>query len=109
MVQFLGWERKRVKGIGGRRKLTYQNFCYVDKISLRYMSKSKIIRNLSLGHLNCQSVPTILKKVGTIVEMEEPIVDGKIVRDYIRVRVLVDVTKPLLVRCWILRVDLPKL
>lgn len=43
------------------------------------------------------------------MEVENPIVEGNIVRNLIRARVMVNVTKTLPVGCWIPTVDLPKL
>lgn len=43
------------------------------------------------------------------MEAKDPLLEGKLVRDFVRGKVLVDVTKPLPTGCWIPRVDLPKL
>lgn len=57
------------------------------------------VHNLPLENLNRQNITTILQRVGKIVDMEEPIVEGRIVRHLIRARDLIDVTKPLHVGC----------
>lgn len=67
------------------------------------------IQNLPLENLNTQSAMTQLQKVGNIMEIEDPLVNGTLVRDFIRGRVLVDVSKPLPTGCWVPRVGLPRL
>lgn len=67
------------------------------------------VHNLPLENLNSLSAGTLLAKVGPVMEIEEPIIEGKIVRHFVRGRVQVDVTKPLPIGCWIPRVNLPRL
>lgn len=57
------------------------------------------VQNLLLELLNSKNVSTLLKKVGRVLEIEDPIVDGKIFRNFIRARVMLDVTKPLPAVC----------
>lgn len=67
------------------------------------------VQNLPLENLNCQSAITLLQKVGRVVDIEDPLADGQLVRDFVRGKVLVDTTKPLPTGCWIPRVGLPNL
>lgn len=50
-----------------------------------------------------------MKKIGQILHKEESIKEGKILRNFIRTRVLLDDTKPLPAGCWIPRSGLPRL
>lgn len=67
------------------------------------------VHNLPMEFLNITNVATILKNVGTVTEIEESIVDGRILKTFIRAKVQVDVTKPLPTGCWVPRKDLPKI
>lgn len=58
--------------------------------------------------MNTQNAARIANQIGQIVEIEEPIFEGCLVRSFMRVRVMVNVYKPLLKGCWIPRRDLPK-
>ena len=52
----------------------------------------------------------MLKKVGKVLEIKEPIHEAKIIRNFILgARVMLDVTKPFPVGRWIPRVDLIKI
>lgn len=67
------------------------------------------IHNLPTEYLNSINATTILNNVGKVVEIEEPIVEGKILRTFIRANVIIDITKPLSSGCWIPKKDLPKI
>lgn len=62
-----------------------------------------------MEYLNSSNVASILEKVGRIVEIEESIVEGHILRSFIRAKVQLDDTKPLPSNCWIPRKSLPKI
>lgn len=62
-----------------------------------------------MEYLNNINVATILQKVGNIVEIEDSIVVGRILRTFIKEKVQLDVTKPLPSWCWIPRKNLPKI
>lgn len=65
---------------------------------------------LPLEFRNSQHAVTMLKKVGRVLEIEEPIHEAKIIRNFILgARVMLDVTKPFPVGRWIPRVDLIKI
>lgn len=59
--------------------------------------------------LNIHNVTTLLLKIGRVLEVEDPFVEGRINRNYVGARALMDITKPFPIGCWIPRVDLPKL
>lgn len=53
------------------------------------------IHNLPMEFLNSSNVTTILSRVGKVLEVEEPIIEGRILRTFIRAKVALDITKPL--------------
>lgn len=65
------------------------------------------IHNLPMKYLNSVNAATILRKVGKVVEIEEPIVEGRILRTIIRARVILDITIQLPSGCWIPRKGFP--
>lgn len=67
------------------------------------------VHNLPMEYMNCINTTTILQKVGRIVEMEDSIVEGRILKTFMRAKVEIDVTKPLPSGCWVPRRDLPKI
>lgn len=48
-------------------------------------------------------------KVGRVIEVEEPIVEGRVLRTFVRENVQLDITKPLPSGCWVPRKYLPKI
>ncbi|KAJ1399226.1 Zinc finger, CCHC-type [Sesbania bispinosa] len=46
--------------------------------------------------------------IGEVQEVENPEVDGRLLRTFIRVIVLIDITAPLVTGCWVPRKDLPR-
>lgn len=67
------------------------------------------VHNLPMEYMNSSNATTILSKIGRVMEVEEPIINGRIIRTFIRARVELDITKPLPSGCWIPRKDLPKI
>lgn len=65
------------------------------------------IHQLPLANLNLQNATKFLGKVGEVLEIENPIVGGKILRNYIRGRVKLNLDVPFPTRCWIPRRNLP--
>lgn len=87
---------------------------WVPEASVHEIDFSKVsfwvqIHNMSLGTMNTKNAVKIMEKVGEVVEVEDPRVDGVLLRTFIRVRVYVDVLKPLPTGCWVPRLDLPKI
>lgn len=59
------------------------------------------VRNFPIEYLNSSNVSTILNKVGRVVDVDVSIVEGGILRTFVRARVHVDVTKTLPSGCWV--------
>lgn len=55
-----------------------------------------------------RSAAKILSLLGEVFEIEDPSVDGNLVRAFIRARVKIDILKPLSTGCWVPRRNLPK-
>lgn len=53
------------------------------------------VHNLPLEYLNSKNVTTILSKVGRVMEVEEPIIEGRVIRPFSRAKVRINITKPL--------------
>lgn len=68
-----------------------------------------VLHNLPLENMNVANANALLSKVGLVIEVENPIVDGKILRNFIRGRVNIDLDKPLSVGCWVPRRGLPNI
>lgn len=67
------------------------------------------VHKLPLEYLNSKNVSTILQKFGMVREIEDLLIDGRIMRTFIRARVYLDITKPLPSGCWVPRADQPKI
>lgn len=65
------------------------------------------IHGLPFGSLTTTNASKILHQIGEVMEIEDPMVEGCLLRSFIRGWVKVNVTKPLLTGCWIPRKDLP--
>lgn len=50
-----------------------------------------------------------MSALGEVLEVEDPMVDGNLLRSFMRVRVCFNVNNPLPTGCWVQRRDLPKL
>lgn len=67
------------------------------------------IHNLPLELISSTNATKILQKVGEVIEVEDPVVEGRLLRTFIRGRVRVGLEKPLPTGCWIPRSNLPNL
>lgn len=67
-------------------------------ISTIFVSAFKSIMSLQ-NNLNCNNVTTILKKIGTMREVEDLQVEGRLIKTFIRARVSLNIAKPLPVGC----------
>lgn len=47
--------------------------------------------------------------MGEVLEIEDPLIEGKIIRPFIRARVGINIKEPLLTWCWVPRRNLPKI
>lgn len=66
------------------------------------------VQGLPLEFISVKNAGKILQKMGDVIEIEDPLVEGKLVRPFIRARVVVNVTNPLSTGCWIPRQGLSK-
>lgn len=67
------------------------------------------IHGLPLGAMNVKNATKLMSVVGEVLDVEDPMVDGNLLRSFMRVRVCLNVNNPLPTGCWIPRKDLPKL
>lgn len=66
------------------------------------------LHGMPYGTMKRENAVKIAEQIGKIVEVENPIVNGCMWRSFMRVKVLINVYKPLLTGCWVPRRDLPK-
>ncbi|KAJ1411819.1 Zinc finger, CCHC-type [Sesbania bispinosa] len=66
------------------------------------------LHGFPLDMLTTMNAAKIMGRVGETMEVESPYIGSKLVRTFIRVRALIDITKPLSTGCWVPRKDLPK-
>lgn len=57
--------------------------------------------------MNVKNAVKLAEQVGEIVEVENPMVNGALLRTFMRVKVNVNITQPLITGCWVPRNDLP--
>ncbi|KAJ1396214.1 Zinc finger, CCHC-type [Sesbania bispinosa] len=66
------------------------------------------IHGLPLEVMNTGNAAKIIGKIGDVLEVENPEVEGKLLRTFVRVRARVNIKKPLVTGCWVPRKNLPK-
>lgn len=66
------------------------------------------LHGLPLGTMTTKNAVKLMEQLGEIVEVENPLIDGQLLRSFMRVRVQLDITQPLVTGCWVPRKDLPK-
>lgn len=66
------------------------------------------LHGMPLGTMNIPNASKIAQQIGEIIDVENPRITGNLVRSFMRVRILINVYKPLLTGCWVPRKDLPK-
>lgn len=67
------------------------------------------LHNLPLELLSANNARKILSRVGELMEIEDPVVDGRLLRTFVRGRVKVNLEKPLPTGCWAPRSNLPNI
>lgn len=67
------------------------------------------VHNLPTEFLNPINTRTIVQKAGRVIDIEDSIIEGRILRTFMRARIEIDVTKPLPTGCWVPRKNLPKI
>lgn len=78
--------------------------CWFPEASVFEIDFSKVVFWVQI-----HNIPLGTMKVGEVIEVKDPRVGGVLLRTFIRVRVMVDVSKPLHTGCWVLRLDIPKM
>lgn len=66
------------------------------------------LHGLPLGTMTTKNAVKLMEQLGEIVEVENPLIEGQLLRSFMRVRVQLDITQPLVTGCWVPRKDLPK-
>ncbi|KAJ1420181.1 Zinc finger, CCHC-type [Sesbania bispinosa] len=64
------------------------------------------IHGLPLEVMNTGNAAKIIGKIGDVLEVENPEVEGKLLRTFFRVRARVNIKKPLVTGCWVPRKNL---
>lgn len=67
------------------------------------------IHGLPLGAMAPRNAAKLMSALGEVLEVEDPMMEGNLLRSFMRVRVYFNVNNPLPTGCWIRRKDLPKL
>ncbi|KAJ1415409.1 Zinc finger, CCHC-type [Sesbania bispinosa] len=88
--------------------------CWVPEVSLYEIDFGRTsfwvqLHGLPLDAFNTTNAAKIMSKFGEVMEVENPLVEGKLLKTFIRVRVLIDIKKAIATGCWVPRRDLPKL
>lgn len=65
------------------------------------------LHGMPLGTMTSANVVKLMTRVGEVIEVENPLVEGILLRSYMRVRLYMDITKPIPTGVWIPRKDLP--
>lgn len=66
------------------------------------------LHGLPLGTMTTKNAVKLTEQLGDIVEVENPLLEGKLLRSFMRVRINLDITQPISTGCWVPRKDLPK-
>ncbi|KAJ1394180.1 Zinc finger, CCHC-type [Sesbania bispinosa] len=66
------------------------------------------LHRLPLEYMTVNNARKVAQKIGTVHSIEDPFVEGQLRRPFFRVRVKVNIKKPLLTGFWVPRKDLPR-
>ncbi|KAJ1395231.1 hypothetical protein SESBI_33602 [Sesbania bispinosa] len=67
------------------------------------------LHSLPLEYMSNSNAVKVARLLGDIIAIESPFVDDTLLRTFLRVRVRIDVTRPLITGLWLPRKDLPKM
>ncbi|KAJ1376438.1 Zinc finger, CCHC-type [Sesbania bispinosa] len=67
------------------------------------------IHGLPLDLMSINNASKLAGSIGIIQKVENPVVNGKLIRPFFRVRVMLNIKNPLPTGCWVPRRDLPRL
>lgn len=86
---------------------------WIPEVSVYEVDYSRVsfwvqLHGMPLGTMTIKNATRLLERFGEVLEVENALVDGNLYRDFMSVRVQVDVSRPLPTGCWIPRKDLPK-
>ncbi|KAJ1395066.1 Zinc finger, CCHC-type [Sesbania bispinosa] len=68
----------------------------------------QLLHGLPLDYMNTKNATKIAGFIGEVVLVENPFVNGHLLRSFMRIRVRINVKKPLITGFWLPRKDLPK-
>ncbi|KAJ1382959.1 Zinc finger, CCHC-type [Sesbania bispinosa] len=80
----------------------------VFEVNYDYVSFWIQLHGLPLEYMNTRNAIKVAKLLGEVVSVENTLVEGHLLRPFMRVRVQVNIKKPLVTGFWLLRKDLPK-
>lgn len=66
------------------------------------------VHGVPLEGMSLANAQRIAEKVGEVEEVEDPLIGNKIVRGFLRAKVVVNIKKPLITGFWVPRKDMPK-
>ncbi|KAJ1431089.1 Zinc knuckle CX2CX4HX4C [Sesbania bispinosa] len=79
----------------------------LERVSFNLIPFWVQLHGLPLQNFNFDYVAKIGKKLGSILEVENPYVNGQLLRSFYRIRVIIDTSQPLSTGCWVPRENLP--
>ncbi|KAF7806998.1 putative N-acetyltransferase [Senna tora] len=80
----------------------------IHEVSYDYSPFWIQIHGVPLQGYSEENAIKIAKKIGEVLNVENPIVDNKIIRGFLHVRVLINIKEPLITSFWVPRGNLPK-
>lgn len=66
------------------------------------------LHGLPLEFMNSKNAVKLTEQIGDVIEVENPLMDGTLLRTFMRVKVSINIKQPFLTGCWVPRQGLPK-
>ncbi|KAJ1392784.1 Ribonuclease H-like superfamily [Sesbania bispinosa] len=66
------------------------------------------IHGLPIDMMTVSNAAKIGSRMGTVLRVKNPTIDGHLLRSFIRIRILININHPLITGCWVPRKNLPK-